>query len=438
MNDIAFGIISIFVLVLFFLTGIEIAFAIGIIGFIGYIYLSSFAGAMSILGKDIYDTFSSYGLTVIPLFVLMGQVAYHSGTARKIYDSAYRYVGHIPGGLAMTTVVGATLFKAMCGSTFATVVAFSSVAVPEMIRYGYSKKLATGLVATVGTLGILMPPSVVLIILGLLTEQSIGRLFLAGIVPSLMLSLFFMGITIGWVKAYPDVAPRGERSTWQQRIRALPEVVWVVVLFSLVMGGLMKGFFSPTEAGSMGVAAILILVFVREKFKLRALIKPIDEALRTACMVLMLIACSTVFGHFLTITEIPMVTADWTAGLALNRNLIMVFILLIYLVGGSFIDDLAFMILATPIFYPVILKLGFDPIWFCIIVGATIMIGTIIPPVAVSVFLVKQITGEQFKVIYDGVYPYLIGLVICIILLFMFPQIATFLPDMLMGKGVGF
>jgi C4-dicarboxylate transporter DctM subunit len=434
-SDIAFGLISIFVLVLFFLTGIEISFAIGIIGFIGYIYLTDLVGAMSILGKDIYDTFASYSLTVIPLFVLMGQVAYHSGTARKIYDAAYKYVGHIPGGLAMTTVVGATLFKAMCGSTFATVVAFSSVAVPEMIRYGYSKKLATGLVATVGTLGILMPPSVVLIILGLLTEQSIGRLFLAGIVPSLTLSLFFMGITIGWVKIYPEAAPRGNRSTWPERIRALPEVVWVVVLFSIVMGGLMKGFFSPTEAGSMGLAAVLILVFVREKFRVKNLIKPIDDALRTACMVLMLIACSTVFGHFLTITEIPIVAAEWTAGLNLNRNVIMIFIMLIYLIGGSFIDDLAFMILATPIFYPIILKLGFDPIWFCIIVGATIMIGTVIPPVAIGVFLVKQITGEPFGVIYAGVYPYLIGLIVCIILLFLFPGIATFLPDMLMGKG---
>jgi tripartite ATP-independent transporter DctM subunit len=434
-SDIVFGLISIFVLLLFFLTGIEISFAIGIIGFIGYIHLSSFAGAMSLLGKDIYDTFASYGLTVIPLFVLMGQVAYRSGMARKIYDSAYRYVGHIPGGLAMTTIVGATLFKAMCGSTFATVVAFSSVAIPEMIRYGYSKKLATGLVATVGTLGILMPPSVILIILGIITEQSIGRLFLAGIVPSLMLSLSFMGVTFGWVKIYPEVAPRGERSGWRDRVRALPDVIWVVLLFSLVMGGLMKGFFSPTEAGSIGVAAVLVLVFVREKFRVRDLIKPIDDALRTACMLLMLIACSTVFGHFLTITEIPMIAADWTAGLGLNRNLIVVFIMFIYLIGGSFIDDLAFMILATPIFYPVSLKIGFDPIWFCIMVTATVIVGTVIPPMAVSVFLVKQITGEQFKVIYGGVYPYLIGCVVCIILLFVFPQIATFLPDMMMGKG---
>jgi tripartite ATP-independent transporter DctM subunit len=435
MSDITLGVAAIFVLLLFFLTGIEIAFAIGIIGFIGYAYLVSFSGALNVLGKDFFDTFVSYSLTVIPLFVLMGQVAYHSGTARKMYDAAYRFVGHVPGGLAMTTVVGATLFKAMCGSTFATVVAFSSIAVPEMLRYGYSKKLATGLVATVGTLGMILPPSVLLIIFGLITEQSIGRLFLAGLVPGLMLSLFFMGITWGWVKLYPETAPRGERFTWKERARSIPEFLWVAAIFGLVIGGLMKGIFSPTEGGSIGTAAILILAFGKEKFKVKNLIKPIDEALRTACMVVMLIACSTVFGHFLTITEIPMVVADWTAGLSINRNIIVIMIIFIYLIGGSFIDDLAFMILATPIFYPVVMKLGFDPVWFGIIIGVTIMIGVVIPPVAIGVFLVKQITGEPFKVIYDGVYPFLIGLVVALILLFFFPQIATFLPNMLMGKA---
>ena len=435
MSDITLGVAAIFVLLLFFLTGIEIAFAIGIIGFIGYAYLVSFSGALNVLGKDFFDTFVSYSLTVIPLFVLMGQVAYHSGTARKMYDAAYKFVGHVPGGLAMTTVVGATLFKAMCGSTFATVVAFSSIAVPEMLRYGYSKKLATGLVATVGTLGMILPPSVLLIIFGLITEQSIGRLFLAGLVPGLMLSLFFMGITWGWVKLYPETAPRGERFTWKEKARSIPEFLWVAAIFGLVIGGLMKGIFSPTEGGSIGTAAILILAFGKEKFKVKNLIKPIDEALRTACMVVMLIACSTVFGHFLTITEIPMVVADWTAGLSINRNIIVIMIIFIYLIGGSFIDDLAFMILATPIFYPVVMKLGFDPVWFGIIIGVTIMIGVVIPPVAIGVFLVKQITGEPFKVIYGGVYPFLIGLVVALILLFFFPQIATFLPNMLMGKA---
>lgn len=215
----------------------------------------------------------------------------------------------------------------------------------------------------------------------------------------------------------------------------MPEFVWVVVIFFSVIGGLMMGLFTPTEAGSIGTAVILILAFAREKFKVKDVIKPIDEALRTACMVLVLVACSNVFGHFLTITDIPALAAQWTAGLTVNRNIVLIFILLIYLIGGSFIDDLAFMILATPVFYPIVLKLGFDPIWFAIMVGVTMMIGIVIPPVAIGVFLVKQITGEPFKVIYEGVYPYLMGLIVCLILLFVFPGIATYLPDLLMGKG---
>jgi tripartite ATP-independent transporter DctM subunit len=435
MNEGILGVVSIIVLVFFFLTGIEIAFAIGIIGFLGYAYLVSFAGAMNVVAKDIFDTFTSYSFTVVPLFVLMGQIAYHSGTAKRLYDSAYRFVGHIPGGLAMTTIVGATIFKAMCGSTFATIVAFSGIAVPEMLRYGYSKKLATGLVATVGTLGIILPPSVVLIIFGLITEQSIGRLFLAGIVPGVMLSVFFMFATWAWVRINPAIAPRGQKFSWRERRGCIPDFIWVVVIFTLVIGGLMNGYFSPTEAGSIGLAAVFVLAVIQERFKIKNLVRPINESLQTACMVLMLIACSNIFGHFLMITNIPMTVAEWTAGLGVSRWIIMVLIIIIYLLGGSFIDDLAFMILATPIFYPVILKLGFDPIWFAMVIGITIMIGVVIPPVAIGVFLVKQITGEPFSVIYSGVYPFLLVLVGGLVLLFIFPQIATFLPNVLMGKG---
>jgi tripartite ATP-independent transporter DctM subunit len=424
MNEVVFGI----------LTGIELAFAIGIIGFLGYAYLVSFTGAFHLLAKDFFDTFASYGLTVIPLFVLMGQVAYHSGIAKKMYDASYRFVGHVPGGLAMTTVVGATLFKAMCGSTFATVAAFSSIAIPEMLRYGYSKKLATGLVATVGTLGFVLPPSVPLIIYGLIAEQSIGRLFLAGIIPGIMIALFFIFVILGWVKVNPAIAPRGNKSTWKERVQSLPEFLWVAIVFLGVIGGLMGGIFSPTEAGSVGIAAVFILALIIRGFTLKGLLASFDESLRTACMILMLIACSDIFGHFLAVTEIPFVVADWAGGLALNRNIILIFIILIYLIGGSFIDDLAFMILATPICYPIITKLGFDPIWFGIILGITLMIGVVIPPVAIGVFIVKNITGEPFNVIYAGVYPFLIALVAMLILLFIFPQIATFLPNMLMGK----
>jgi C4-dicarboxylate transporter DctM subunit len=359
----------------------------------------------------------------------MGQVASNSDIAKKLYNSAEKFVGHIPGGLAMTTVVGATLFKAMCGSTLATCATFAGIAIPEMERLGYSKKLSLGVVASVGTLGMLIPPSVPLMIFGIVTEQSIGKLFLAGIIPGLLIALFFMFVIYGWVKINPSIAPRAPRSTWAERIKSSPEFLWVGMIFFVVIGGLMEGWFSPTEAGSIGTAAVLILAYAKRAFPFSALIKAFEESLRTACMVLVLIAGSVVFGHFLTVTEIPKITADWVGGLPINRNLIMILIIFIYLIGGSFIDDLAFMILATPIFYPAVIKLGFDPIWFGIMIGITLMIGVIIPPVAIAVFIVKNITGEPFKVIYAGVYPFLLSLIACATLLFFFPGLATFLPS---------
>jgi C4-dicarboxylate transporter, DctM subunit len=435
MNDIALGIAALFILLFFFLTGIELAFAMAIIGFVGFSMIVSFKAACNLLAKDLFDTFTSYGLTVIPIFVLMGQIAFYSGIAKKLYNAAYKFIGHVPGGLAITTVVGATLFKAMCGSTLATCATFTSVAIPEMDRYGYSKKLSTGVVASVGTLGILLPPSITLIIFGIITEQSIGRLFLAGVIPALIISFFFIVIIYGWVKINPAIAPKGEKSSWGERARACPEFVLVGIIFLIVMGGLMKGVFSPTEAGTIGTVAVLILALTLTKgqFTFKGLIKSFDESLRTSCMVLMLIASSNVLGHFLAVTEIPLIAADWISSLTVNKSIVMVFIILIYLLGGSFIDDLAFMILATPIFYPAIIKLGYDPIWFGIMIGITVMIGVVIPPVAICVFVVKNITGESFTTIYSGVYPFLLSLAACALLLFLFPKIATFLPSLLMG-----
>ena len=431
MNEIMAGIVGICVLMVMFLTGIELAYGMTIIGFIGLGYLGTWSAASNQVVKDFFDTFTSYGFTVIPLFVLMGQVASNSDIAKKLYNAAEKFVGHISGGLAMTTVVGATLFKAMCGSTLATCATFAGIAVPEMKRLGYSKKLATGVVASVGTLGMLIPPSVPLIIFGIITEQSIGKLFLAGIIPGLLIALFFIFVIYGWVKIDPSVAPRSPKSTWKERIKSSPDFIWVGIIFFVVIGGLMQGWFSPTEAGSIGTAAVLILAYTKRVLPFGRLVKAFEESLRTACMVLMLIGGSVVFGHFLAVTSIPFITADWIGGLSLNRNIIMILIIFIYLIGGSFIDDLAFMILATPIFYPAVLKLGFDPIWFGIIIGVTLMIGVIIPPVAISVFVVKNITGEPFNVIYAGVYPFLLSLIACAALLFFFPQIALWLPSIL-------
>jgi C4-dicarboxylate transporter DctM subunit len=434
MSEVTAGIVALFVLILLFLTGIELAIGMAVLGFVGFAYLVSFSAASSLIVRDFFDTFTSYGYTVIPLFVLMGQIAANSGIAKRLYLAAHKFVGHIPGGLAMTTVVGATLFKAMCGSTLATAATFAGIAIPEMDRYGYDKRLSTGIVASVGTLGMLIPPSVVLIIYGIIVEQSIGRLFLAGIVPALLIALFFIFIIFGWAKIDPSVAPGGGKASRQERVRALPEFLWVGLIFLVVIGGMMWGMFSPTEAGTMGAVGVLVLAGARKELGFKKLVKSFDESLRTSCMVLLLIYGSVVLGHFLAVTEIPFITADWVTGLPLPRWLIMVFIILVYLIGGSFIDDLAFMILATPIFYPAVMKLGYDPIWFGIMIGITVMIGVIIPPVAICVFIVKNITGVPFGVIYKGVLPFLLGLIACALLLFLVPDIALYLPNLLMGK----
>ena len=432
MSSVSVGVIGLFAVLLLFLTGIEIAYAMAIVGFLGFCYLTNPIAAMNLIAKDFFDVFSSYGLTVVPLFVLMGQIAFNAGIARRLYSSTYKFIGHVPGGLAMATVAGATAFKAICGSTIATAATFAVVAIPEMDRYNYSKKLSTGVVAVVGTLGSLIPPSVFIILLGVITEQSIGKLFLAGIFPGLLIAFFFIAVIYGWCKIDPKLGPKGESFPWKERAKSLPELIWVVLIFVIVVFGLVWGFFTPTEAGSMGTLAVLLLSLAKKDINWPNFIKSIGESLNTACMVLVLIAGSTVFGHFLAVSRIPMVAADFTMNLPYPRALIMVVIAFIYLLGGSFMEDLAFVIIATPIFFPIAVKLGYDPMWFCIFIAIVQMVGIVIPPVAINVFVVKNISKVPLTTIYLGVLPFLISIVVGAVFLFLFPQIALWLPSVLM------
>jgi tripartite ATP-independent transporter DctM subunit len=429
MSEVTVGIVALIVLLLFFATGIELGFAMALVGFVGFAYLNGFHAAINLLSRDMFDVITNYGYTVFPLFILMGQIGFNAGIAARLYDAAHKFIGHIPGGLAMATVIGATAFKTICGSSAATSATFAGVAIPEMDRYRYDRKLSSGIVATVGTLGVIIPPSVTLIILGILTEQSIGQLFIAGIIPGLIIALLFIFIIYGWARIDPAIAPRSERSTWKARMRSIPEVFWVLVVFILVVGGIMRGYFTPTEAGAVGTFAVLLLAVVKRDMTFNKYFKSVKEALRTAIMVLMLIAGSTVLGHFITVTTIPQAVADWIAGLPLNRYLIMILICLIFELGGSIIDDLTFLILATPIFYPAVLKLGFHPLWFGIVIGVVAMIGVVIPPVAICVFVVKNITKIPMGTIYKGVTPFLISLILVWALLFFFPELALWLPS---------
>ncbi len=432
MNEVTVGIIAILALLALFLTGIELAFAMAIVGVAGYAYVISPSAAMYLLANDFYDALESYGLTVIPLFVLMGQIAWHAGIAGKLYDTANRFLGHIRGGLAVATVAGAMMFKSICGSSIATVATFSSVAIPEMDRFGYDKKLSTGIVAIVGTLGFLIPPSVTLIVLGLVTEQSIGKLFLAGIIPGLILAVLCIGIIFGWCMIDPSIGPRSERASWSDRFKTVPAVIWPLVIFVVIIGGLLYGFFTPTEAGSIGALGVLILCVAKREIGFSGVVQAIREALRTSCMVLLIIALSTVLSHFIAVTGIPNSIGGWVQELPVHSHIVLIMIFLVYLIGGSFIDDLAFMIMATPIFFPIITKLGYDPIWANIMLSLVLCIGTVIPPVAICVFVVKNITDVPMNIIYKGVLPFLIALLVVIVLLFIFPELCLYLPSVLM------
>jgi tripartite ATP-independent transporter DctM subunit len=281
----------------------------------------------------------------------------------------------------------------------------------------------------------ILPPCTVLIIYGLQVEQSIGRLFLAGIVPSLMIAALFMAVIAGWVIARPAIAPRAEKASWKERFAVIPDAVIVGIIFGIVIGGMITGFFSPTESGTIGTVAIFFLALARREVNTDMIVRSFKGALKTSIMTLMLIAGSAIFGHFLAITEIPMIAAKWAGGLPVPGFVVMLIIVAVYLVGGSIMDDLAFMVLATPIFFPTAIELGYDPIWFGILICVTLMIGGLIPPVAIYVFILGNITGLPFKTIYKGVVPFLLSLVVALILLFAFPQIALWMPNLMMGKA---
>ncbi len=430
MNETTVCILGLVLLLALFATGIEMSFAMALIGFIGFAYLNGFGAAVNLIGGDLFEAFTNYGYTVFPLFMLMGQIGLNAGIAQRLYNSANKFIGHIPGGLAMATVVGAAAFKAICGSSTATAATFASVAIPEMNRYNYDKRLSTGIVATVGTLGCLIPPSVVLILYGIITEQSIGKLFMAGLLPGLLIAAFFVVIIYGWTKMNPKIAPLSERSTWKARVRTLPEIIWVLVVFCLVVGGIMTGYFTPSEAAGVGCFALLILSVTRRDMNFKTYIKSVAETLNIAGMILMIIAGSAILGHFMAVTNVPQKLADWVITLPLNRYMILVIICLIYELGGSFIDDMPFMVLATPIFFPAVIKLGFDPIWFGIVIAIVVAIGVVIPPVAVCVFVVKNITGVPIGEIYKGVMPFLISLFVVWALLFFIPGLALWLPSL--------
>ena len=429
MTPLEYGIVGCLLLVVLLLSSMPVAFVMGVIGVAGFAAVINTPAALSMMSAELVGTFSSKSLTVIPLFVFMGQVAFHSGISRRLFDAAYHWLGPLPGGMAMATVGACTGFGAICGSGPATAATMASVALPEMKRYGYDDELATGSVAAGGSLGMLIPPSVVFICYGVLTEQSVGKLFVAGIGPGLLIALLFCLMIYVRCRLKPSRGPVSPPFAWRRKVLALAGVFETLLLFVLVMGGLFLGYFTPTEAAAVGAAGSLIVALARRGLTWTTLRRSLLETVRTSCMVLAIVAGAVIFGRFLAVTTIPTELAAWLAGLPLPGWGIMALVIFFYLVCGCFVDALALLLLTVQIFYPVVTGLGYDPIWFGVMIVVVTQMGVISPPVGVNVYVVSGIERDvPLHTVFRGAVPFLLALVLAAAILLAFPGITLFLP----------
>jgi tripartite ATP-independent transporter DctM subunit len=416
----AIGIIGIIVLVIFLFSKMPVGFVMGFLGFLGFSYVV------------VFDVFSSYGLTVIPLFVFMGQIAFHAGISRRLYDAAYVFLGNRKGGLAMATVGACAGFSAISGSTNATAATMATVTLPEMKRYKYDMGLATGTVAAAGSLGILIPPSVIFIVYGILTEQSIGKLFAAGIFPGILLSFLFLLTIYLRVLKNPSLAPPGPKTTLREKAKSFVGVFETLLIFGMVMGGIFFGIFTPTEAAAAGAFLTLLLAICRRQITWKGFVQSLADTTKISCMVMVIVTGAVIFGHFMAVTRLPYDLANWVGSLPLSKNAIMGVIILVYLFGGCFMDALAMIMLTIPIFFPVSQALGFDPIWFGVVIVLITEMGVITPPVGVNVYVVYGVAKDvPLETIFKGVFPMLLALLLCNLILIFFPQIALYLPSLM-------
>lgn len=425
MSEITIGLLGILALFLLLASSMPVGFAMAVVGGFGFALVVNPSAALAVMASDFYDVFSSYSLTVIPLFILMGQVAFHTGISRKLFDAAHCWFGWLHGGLAMATVCACTIFSAICGSGPATAATMAAVALPEMKKHKYSPGFAAGTVAAGGSIGLMTPPSVVFIVYGIMTEQSISKIFIAGILPGILITIIFM-LTIAVVcRRNPQVAPACEAVSWKQRFSSLLGVGEILALFLLVMGGMFGGWFTPTEAAAVGAMGSLVLAALCGKLRIRMVMTALSETLRTSCMVMVIVAGATVFGHFLQVTGLPSNMASWLAGLPLPPMGILILILIFYIIAGAFLDALALMLLSIPIFFPVIVGLGFDPIWFGVLVVLVTQIGVISPPVGVNVYVVSGMDRSiPLQDVFKGAMPFLLALLVAAVILLIFPALA--------------
>ncbi len=408
---------------------IPMAFAMGIVGFVGITYMLNLNVAAATIAQVTYETGLAYTLSVVPLFILMGNFVTHARMSEELYHAAYCFLGHRRGGLAMSTVVACAGFGAICGSSIATAATFTKVAYPSMRKYGYKDSLATGSIAAGGTLGILIPPSVIMVIYGIMTEISIGKLFIAGIIPGII-GTVLLCLAVMWTTwRDPDAGPPAEPYSWTERFRSLKHVWPVLALFILVIGGIYAGAFTATEGAGIGAGGAFLFALARRALTWRILFDVLVESARTTSMLFMILIGALLFANFVNYTTMPSDLKTFVTQFSLHPMLVIAAICLVYIVLGTAMEELSMILLTVPLFYPVVASLGFDGIWFGVLVVIVVQIGMISPPVGMNMFVVKNLLRHvSIADVFRGVAPFSVALIILLALVVAFPRLATWLP----------
>jgi tripartite ATP-independent transporter DctM subunit len=435
MDPIAVGALGTVLLLVLLLMGMPIAFMMMLVGFLGIWKLSAMSAALPVIAQTLYGVTSHYPYTIIPLFIIMGSFATAAGITRELYATFDKWFRRLPGGLGVATIAACAGFAAVSGSSVAAAAAMGNVALPEMRRFGYAPRLATGVVAAGGTLSFLIPPSLGFVVYGMLTEQSIGKLLISGILPGLLLATAYSAVVIGWVKINPSLAPSSpERVTFHEKIVALKGIWETALVFFIVMGGIYLGFINPTEAGAVGAFALFVIVLLKRRLTRRSIVACLLEASRITVMVLFLVAGATVFSYFLALSTIPTQVSAWIAGLEVSRYVVLAIIIAIYFALGCFLDAVSMMVLTLPVVFPVIVALHFHPIWFGVVAVLMMEAGLITPPVGLNVYTLAGIAKDvPMAEIFRGAMPFLVSIILAAVILTIFPEIVLYLPS-LMGR----
>jgi len=437
MSKLAIALIGLLALIGLIAIRTPVAFALALVGFSGLLLIGGQGLALTFVGGDLYSAVASFSLTAVPLFLLMGHFAYHAGLTRAAFEAARIWLSRLPGGLAMATVLACSIFGAASGSGIAAAAALGRITVPEMLRYGYDKGLATGTIASAATLAVLIPPSVVMIIYAVFTEQSVGRLFIAGIIPGIVSALLYMVMLYVRVRLKPDLAPSIDyRATWGEHLRAFSQVWGIGLLFVLVIGGIYTGFVTAAEAGALGAFGALVLMALARRLKWDTFRESVVSTARTTGMIFLLFVAATIFTRFVAISGVPQMLSGLIIDIGAPPVVLLIALCVLYIFLGMFLDSISMMLLTLPVLLPILIDLDVNLIWFGVLIVKVVEIGAITPPFGVTVYVIKGVVGDQVRLeeIFRGVGWFLVMDLIMLALLIAFPAISLWLPETMMGR----